>query len=293
MVVVDTEPPTSTAAPLPPMVHSTSFTVTWSGSDNAGGSGIASYDVYVSDDGGPFTAFLKDTTATSATFNGDDGHTFGFYSIATDSAGNVQPTPMAAQAITSVNTPSGTQTPAPLVTVESLRLEKVKVGNGKKAKKESVSVLQFSGASMRVPPATPAPTICAGHHGEGAREGQAQEAAGNQAWLAIDSGLGSLQSPGQPGDPDTTRLNLKKPAELIVNAMLITDAMGRDLDGNDDGQPGGDYIATLSGGRVSVGGLPSARTGERPATVPAAIDALLARGELIRLIRSPSARTEA
>ena len=32
-----------------------SFTVSWSGSDDAGGSGIASYDIYVSDNGGPYT----------------------------------------------------------------------------------------------------------------------------------------------------------------------------------------------------------------------------------------------
>ena len=35
---------------------------------------------------------------------------------------------------------------SPLVTVESLQVEKIKVGKGKKAKKETVLVLQFSGA---------------------------------------------------------------------------------------------------------------------------------------------------
>ena len=46
-------------------------------------------------------------------------------------------------------TGGGTSTPPPpppLVTVESLQIEKVKVGTGKKAKKETVLVLQFSGA---------------------------------------------------------------------------------------------------------------------------------------------------
>ena len=68
-------------------------------------------------------------------------------------------------------------------------------------------------------------------------------------------------------------LNLTKPEELIVNAALVTDALGRPIDGNDDGQPGGDYIATISGSRVTAGGLPLARTREQPADVPAAIDA--------------------
>ena len=83
---------------------STSFTVTWSGQDDPGGSGIAFYNVYVSDNGGPFTLWQSDTTATSATFTGVAGHTYGFYSVATDNVGNVQATPTAAQATTLVMT---------------------------------------------------------------------------------------------------------------------------------------------------------------------------------------------
>ena len=37
------------------------FLVSWSGQDDVGGSGIGSYDVYVSDDGGPYTIFQSDT----------------------------------------------------------------------------------------------------------------------------------------------------------------------------------------------------------------------------------------
>ena len=73
--------------------------------DDPGGSGIASYDIYVSDDGGPFTPFLIGTTQTSATFTGVVGHTYGFYSVATDNVGNVQPTPASAQATTTVVNP--------------------------------------------------------------------------------------------------------------------------------------------------------------------------------------------
>ena len=54
---------------------------------------IASYTIYDSDDGGPFTAFLTNTTLTSTTFTGQLGHTYGFYSVATDNLGDVQPTP--------------------------------------------------------------------------------------------------------------------------------------------------------------------------------------------------------
>ena len=75
----------------------------------------------MSEDGGAFTAFATVTPAKpSAFFTGQPGHTYGFYSIATDNAGNVQPTPSAAQqtvqivpslsisAITPVSTPTNT-----------------------------------------------------------------------------------------------------------------------------------------------------------------------------------------
>jgi RHS repeat-associated protein len=83
----DAGPPTSSVDPLPAVTTSTSFTVIWSGSDNAGGSGIASYDVYVSDNGGPFQPWLLDTVMTSEVFSGVNGHRYGFYSVATDNVG--------------------------------------------------------------------------------------------------------------------------------------------------------------------------------------------------------------
>ena len=80
---IDTTTPTSTVTALPSTTTTPSFTVSWSGSDGAG-PGIADYNVYVSDDGGAFTLFQANTTATSATFTGQVGHTYGFYSVATE-----------------------------------------------------------------------------------------------------------------------------------------------------------------------------------------------------------------
>jgi RHS repeat-associated protein len=99
---VDAMGPTSSIAPLPAFSQST-FTVSWSGSDYAGGAGLASYSIYVSDNGGAFRPLLTDTTQTATVFQGTDGHRYGFYSIATDIAGNTQPTPDAAQASTLVD----------------------------------------------------------------------------------------------------------------------------------------------------------------------------------------------
>jgi hypothetical protein len=103
-------PPTSAVNPLP-TISPPHFTVSWSGTATAGAR-IVFYDVYVSDNGGPFTVWQSQTTATSATFPGQDGHRYAFYSIATDSVGSQQPAPPI-QASTTVLTPH----PAGKVTV--------------------------------------------------------------------------------------------------------------------------------------------------------------------------------
>lgn len=107
---IDAGAPASSVNPLSTTETSAAFTVGWSGQDDAGGSGIASFNIFVSDNGGRFTPFLTNTTTTSATFTGQVGHTYGFYSVATDNVGNVQPTPSAAQATTTVQ---GTQVQQP------------------------------------------------------------------------------------------------------------------------------------------------------------------------------------
>ncbi len=100
---LDVGAPTSSVAALPATEKAPTFTVSWSGSDDTGGSGIAFYDVFVSDNGGPYVPFLTATTATSASFQGVAGHTYAFYSVATDNVGNRQPTRAAAQATTFVD----------------------------------------------------------------------------------------------------------------------------------------------------------------------------------------------
>ena len=98
-------PPSSAVGALPATTTSTTFTVSWSGSAGAGATSITSYEIFVSDNGGAFTPFLTKTTATSATFTGQFGHTYGFYSVATNNLGIAQPTPTAAQATTMVQSP--------------------------------------------------------------------------------------------------------------------------------------------------------------------------------------------
>ena len=109
--LMDTTPPTSTVGSLPAQTTSTGFLVSASGTDPNGSngstpSGIAKFILYVSEDGGAFTPFATVTPANpSAFFTGQPGHTYGFYSIATDNAGNVQPTPAAAQQTVQILSP--------------------------------------------------------------------------------------------------------------------------------------------------------------------------------------------
>jgi hypothetical protein len=144
LIEVDTVAPTSTVARLPATTSATSFTVSWSGTDNTGGSGIAVYNVYVSDDGGPFTLFQSDTPATSATFTGQAGHTYGFYSVAVDNAGNVQATPAAAQTtITVTYVPTPTPTPPPVIIGEQALFQRKLNKRGKPVGNSSLAGFAF------------------------------------------------------------------------------------------------------------------------------------------------------
>ena len=100
--LIDITPPTSSVRPLPSIIRSTSFVISWGGNDGAAGSGIATYDIYVSDNNGSFQAIAVGTTKTSTRFTGVAGHQYEFYSVATDLAGNRQLTPLKANAKTTI-----------------------------------------------------------------------------------------------------------------------------------------------------------------------------------------------
>ena len=99
---IDAVPPTSHVLPLPATTNLTSFLVQWTGQDDADGSGVQSYDLYVSDNSGPWTQWLTRSTNTSAVFTGQPSHTYGFYSVARDNVGNLEPAHAAADTVVSV-----------------------------------------------------------------------------------------------------------------------------------------------------------------------------------------------
>jgi hypothetical protein len=91
-VTDDAIPPTSRVAALSAN-SGEQIAVSWSGEDNEGGRGVVAYDLYVSENGGPFLLWLMQTTANGALYRGTQGNTYAFYSIATDGAGNVESMP--------------------------------------------------------------------------------------------------------------------------------------------------------------------------------------------------------
>ena len=71
-----------------------------------GGSGIESYTVYVSTDGGPFPLVCRGRDAYPGGLRRQqNGNTYAFFSVATDNVGNVEPTPSAAEATTTLEVP--------------------------------------------------------------------------------------------------------------------------------------------------------------------------------------------
>ncbi len=101
--VAYTSAPVSAVFSLPAQSPPT-FGVAWSGAPYVGQASLAFYDIYASDDGGPYALWQSQTTATGAFFSGTNGHTYAFYSIATDTVGNREAIPLQPQAQTTVNT---------------------------------------------------------------------------------------------------------------------------------------------------------------------------------------------
>jgi RHS repeat-associated protein/uncharacterized repeat protein (TIGR01451 family) len=102
LITLDTVAPTSHVNSLPAQSQLLQVPVSWTGQDDFGGSGVASYDVYVSDNGGAWALWQSASASTNATFQGKPQHTYGFKSVARDNAGNLEAAHAAADATTKV-----------------------------------------------------------------------------------------------------------------------------------------------------------------------------------------------
>lgn len=100
---LDVDGPTSSVADLPASVASTRFLVRWNGEDDVGGSGIGAYDIYVSENGAPPVLWRDDTTHNEDTYFGTAGHSYAFFSVATDNVGHTESIPASADTETTVS----------------------------------------------------------------------------------------------------------------------------------------------------------------------------------------------
>lgn len=97
----DTTAPASQVTALPANSYRR-IPVSWSGADETSGSGIAGYDIFVSENGGPFTRWLERTPLSGSVYFGTLGSSYSFYSVAIDQAGNRETAPGTPDAATSV-----------------------------------------------------------------------------------------------------------------------------------------------------------------------------------------------
>ncbi|HET9681852.1 MAG TPA: glycosyl hydrolase family 18 protein [Candidatus Limnocylindrales bacterium] len=97
----DTTAPVTGVATMPGVEVDEGFPVTWKAYDDTG---VATYDVQVSRDGGAWSGWLTAATSTSMVYLGATGHTYAFRVRATDSLGNTSAWYDAA--VTGLGTPS-------------------------------------------------------------------------------------------------------------------------------------------------------------------------------------------
>ncbi len=100
-ITLDDTPPASTVTAPNGNTDSASFTVFWSGTDNA--SGLKHFDIQMNDSGNGWLDWQTSITATNALFsNAQVGHTYCFRARAEDNVGNVEPWPGEADACINV-----------------------------------------------------------------------------------------------------------------------------------------------------------------------------------------------
>ena len=99
---LDTTAPASFVAALPAASFA-QVPLSWSGTDESGGSGLAYFDIYVSENEGPFALWLPHTSLGGAIYSGTLGSHYAFYSVATDNAGNHEAPPASPDAETAVS----------------------------------------------------------------------------------------------------------------------------------------------------------------------------------------------
>ncbi len=96
----DTIKPQSQMTGLSEQTSGLDITLNWTGSDI--GSGVRSYAIYYSTNGGPFELLTPYQTDTTYMFTGEMNNTYAFFTIATDNVGNVEDMKTVGDAVTTL-----------------------------------------------------------------------------------------------------------------------------------------------------------------------------------------------
>jgi len=86
--LVDAVAPTSSIDSIADILDSNAVTLTVTAQDDSGGSGVGTYDVYFSENGGASQLYLSEIEDSSFTFSGNFGSTYSLYARASDNVAN-------------------------------------------------------------------------------------------------------------------------------------------------------------------------------------------------------------
>ncbi len=88
--IIDAYPPVSSMDSLPYAMDSLEFTLSFKATDDAGGSGVGTYNIYVSENKGALTTVVQDLADSTYRFKGNQGASYDFYCRSADNVGNTE-----------------------------------------------------------------------------------------------------------------------------------------------------------------------------------------------------------
>jgi hypothetical protein len=101
---VDSRDPLSSVTPALEILDPTHLRIHWLGQDDASGSGLRGYSVFMQQDTGPFTDVGSLLTSNAMELTVDRGHNYSFYSQATDNTDNQEPAKSAPDQVVQIGT---------------------------------------------------------------------------------------------------------------------------------------------------------------------------------------------
>ncbi|MEE8452755.1 MAG: CARDB domain-containing protein [Thermoguttaceae bacterium] len=218
---IDSGLPISSVQALPAQVPDEPLLISWSGQDDVNGSGVVSYTIYVKrDDEQDWGVWLENTPETSGQFDGVGGHTYAFRAVAKDGVGHVEDDPGVAEATT-------------LFDFSQLRVDWLETTPGGFVahflRELDSSVLNLY-------------DVEAGVHGPSDFTVVGDTVGSVTGSLVYDAAAKTVTflKTGGPLQADTYTVTLRSDEDALQ------DAEGHLLDGDGDGDEGGDFVATVT-----------------------------------------------